>query len=360
MFQSLFLWNSRPDARGAPLQRRARLVSILVFVELAPGHSERERSRRARRVSILVFVELAPGQFVEEGHTIEEWMFQSLFLWNSRPDLDDDFGHSWRILVSILVFVELAPGRHVKDATRALIQVSILVFVELAPGRYSLILQAPLPECFNPCFCGTRARTRTRSPSAMSGSCFNPCFCGTRARTVRPARVPRRSEVSILVFVELAPGRGSGASAHGSVGRFQSLFLWNSRPDVPAIQGSSSRSRVSILVFVELAPGRYRERRAFIFKFGFNPCFCGTRARTPVYDVGRSSSREFQSLFLWNSRPDGTALRAIPFSDGVSILVFVELAPGLQDRHPKVRSRSVSILVFVELAPGRNVVRRSR
>ena len=37
------------------------LVSILVFVELAPGRRPGRQFRRLHEVSILVFVELAPG-----------------------------------------------------------------------------------------------------------------------------------------------------------------------------------------------------------------------------------------------------------------------------------------------------------
>ena len=38
------------------------IVSILVFVELAPGREALDASAGRRRVSILVFVELAPGR----------------------------------------------------------------------------------------------------------------------------------------------------------------------------------------------------------------------------------------------------------------------------------------------------------
>ena len=62
MFQSLFLWNSRPDSLLVAVGRLRRPVSILVFVELAPGHSIPPKSPDSpATVSILVFVELAPG-----------------------------------------------------------------------------------------------------------------------------------------------------------------------------------------------------------------------------------------------------------------------------------------------------------
>ena len=65
-FQSLFFWNSRPD--GLPG---------------AQGASE-------IRVSILVFLELAPGHLHAERYVTDE-PFQSLFFWNSRPD---EYSHS--------------------------------------------------------------------------------------------------------------------------------------------------------------------------------------------------------------------------------------------------------------------------
>ena len=60
---------------------------------------------------------------------------------------------------------------------------------------------------------------------------------------------------------------------------FQSLFLWNSRPD----------DTTNAKLFVAA---------------GFNPCFCGTRARTVVLVLKNELLVGFQSLFLWNSRPD--------------------------------------------------------
>ncbi len=61
---------------------------------------------------------------------------------------------------------------------------------------------------------------------------FNPCFSGTRARTSdqAPGRAGERL-VSILVFLELAPGRCVLDDLLESVDLFQSLFFWNSRPD---------------------------------------------------------------------------------------------------------------------------------
>jgi len=85
---------------------------------------------------------------------------------------------------------------------------------------------------------------------------------------------------------------------------------------------------------------------------GFNPCFCGTRARTQRVQLRGLQNDMFQSLFLWNSRPDSTRAARIPAFSAVSILVFVELAPGQGTGVIVGHDRIVSILVFVELAPG--------
>ncbi len=85
---------------------------------------------------------------------------------------------------------------------------------------------------------------------------FNPCFSGTRARTVIfMAEYILGMSVSILVFLELAPGLYGLFYGHLSTFLFQSLFFWNSRPDAEAVKPTQSH-------------------------YCFNPCFSGTRART--------------------------------------------------------------------------------
>ena len=86
-------------------------------------------------------------------------------------------------------------------------------------------------HCFNPCFSGTRARTTMQYLSLYSTSGFNPCFSGTRARTQVDPDMP------IYHF------------------EFQSLLFWNSRPDGTPGGGGIHPRTVSILVFLELAPG---------------------------------------------------------------------------------------------------------
>ena len=114
----------------------------------------------------------------------------------------------------------------------------------------------PVGYSFNPCFSGTRARTPIRSFSRPPLFSFNPCFSGTRARTVAPQ-------------FGVSPGSGfnpcfSGTRARTLAGlkvratnpEFQSLFFWNSRPDLWQLGH-----------FIGCATS-------------FNPCFSGTRART--------------------------------------------------------------------------------
>ncbi len=135
--------------------------------------------------------------------------------------------------------------------------------------------------CFNPCFCGTGARTRSRSrsaPNPRSSACFNPCFCGTGARTL-----------------------DSQSESAGTWACFNPCFC-----------GTGARTL------------RYRQHGAD--GFGFNPCFCGTGARTRRCTDRPRLQAEFQSLFLWNWRSNhGIPVAGLVFQV-VSILVFVELA----------------------------------
>ncbi len=162
------------------------------------------------------------------------------------------------------------------------------------------------PSCFNPCFSGTRARThsagRDRCLRGVSILVFLELAPGPVTGVVPVAA----TTVSILVFLELAPGLDHGHSLQLIV-RFQSLFFWNSRPD--------------------LTPPLEMRRRTRCF----NPCFSGTRARTAPFVITSTTKVSFQSLFFWNSRPDAIISASIMQSHRVSILVFLELAPG---RHP--------------------------
>ena len=230
-FQSLFFWNSRPDRSLSRSDRRHGSVSILVFLELAPGLSDLGGTARICRsfnpcfsgtrartrgwvmwrywwneFQSLFFWNSRPDQEADERHRGATG-FQSLFFWNSRPDgtISPPAYTGWR--VSILVFLELAPGRGCSSPVRDSSQfqslffwnsrpdseslpvynivtiVSILVFLELAPGRGEPSKTWRGTTSFNPCFSGTRARTKEGGEMTIEETSFNPCFSGTRART---------------------------------------------------------------------------------------------------------------------------------------------------------------------------------
>ena len=156
---------------------------------------------------------------------------------------------------------------------------------------------------FNPCFRGSRPRTRRlQLPLCHIGS-FNPCFRGSRPRTA----------MAII-------GAGSGSL-------FQSLFSWKS-PSDSVWQGLISGGK------------------------GFNPCFRGSRPRTWLFQHEILHSDGFQSLFSWKSPSDSGGLYSLNPAGDVSILVFVEVALGPISWHRKKKRPRVSILVFVEVALG--------
>jgi len=61
---------------------------------------------------------------------------------------------------------------------------------------------------------------------------------------------------------------------------------------------------VSILVFVELALGPHYKTTSKGLIACFNPCFHGTRSRTPMSPELDQYIEVFQSLFSWNSLSD--------------------------------------------------------
>ena len=108
--------------------------------------------------------------------------------------------------------------------------------------------------------------------------------------------------VSILVFVELALGRGREKRSLGMQG-FQSLFSWNSLSDFGIDRiGRTTEMFQSLFSWNSLSDDE--ELSVIMPKESFNPCFRGTRSRT----LALGSRRLVQEY--------------------VSILVFVELALG--------------------------------
>ena len=111
--------------------------------------------------------------------------------------------------------------------------------------------------------------------------------------------------------------------------------MWNSRPDISACACYYIMIVVSILVFVELAPGRVMVSPDMAFTLCFNPCFCGTRARTRVRGlVFEGTIKMFQSLFLWNSRPDAGLKEALDLMEGFQSLFLWNSRP---DRNGRLR-----------------------
>ena len=113
-------------------------VSILVFLELAPGRQRYPPIRRPRRVSILVFLELAPGPWNFGGLLQSKISFNPCFSGTRARTGVPGACRAGEIRVSILVFLELAPGLRIDN------------------GEFYIL------DRFNPCFSGTRARTAPR------------------------------------------------------------------------------------------------------------------------------------------------------------------------------------------------------
>ncbi len=134
-------------------------VSILVFLELAPGLIDAQRKTGRLPVSILVFLELAPGPSRSRPDDLTKLSFNPCFSGTRARTAPGPGGREEYSQVSILVFLELAPGlMHVDRIEREV-------------------------DRFNPCFSGTRARTIWNTSSNRWTFGFNPCFSGTRART---------------------------------------------------------------------------------------------------------------------------------------------------------------------------------
>jgi len=134
--------------------------------------------------------------------------------------------------------------------------------------------------------------------------------------------------VSILVFVELALELRSGESSKNVPGRSVSILVFVELAlEHESIGAVSAGSKVSILVFVELALEPFVTLLTESRTSCFNPCFRGTCSRT----FGDPKTFEIFEL-SFNPCFRGTCSRTVRMplekmlSQGVSILVFVELA----------------------------------
>jgi len=209
-------------------------------------------------------------------------VFQSLFSWNSPSDSYSGVLKCKMGDVSILVFLELALGLDRPEGFSSPARVSILVFLELALGPWTSRVISILRLRFNPCFLGTRPRTKVFGSRSASYLEFQSLFSwNSPSDSMEGNRYYPRPRVSILVFLELALGLEAGKSSTLTLSWFQSLFSWNSPSDRSDQQQGDQNCSVSILVFLELALGLRPERDNPDRCRSFNPCFLGTRPRTP-------------------------------------------------------------------------------
>ena len=120
------------------------------------------------------------------------------------------------------------------------------------------------------------------------------------------------------------------------------MFSWKSPSDCGHSPARGTAHLVSILVFVEVALGHPRENGVELVSRGFNPCFRGSRPRTPTGWHECDGSTVFQSLFSWKSPSDIIAIGVLISITKVSILVFVEVALG----HPGAGTAAIELTCF--------------
>ena len=103
--------------------------------------------------------------------------------------------------------------------------------------------------------------------------------------------------VSILVFLELAPGLLEVVHVADGMDVFQSLFFWNSRPDSERRLPSRSGYQFQSLFFWNSRPDENSICRETLINSCFNPCFSGTRARTPHAVIAILRAQGFNPCF---------------------------------------------------------------
>ncbi len=165
---------------GVGGQWRARLVSILVLLELPFDQCPEARQGRGRCVSILVLLELPFDHQWQDG-TLYRAEFQSLFYWNCR----------------------------------------------LIPAIICSIIW--IPTGFNPCFIGIAVWSISLSGLSMPSRCFNPCFIGIAVWSTRETFDTEAAEQFQSLFYwncRLIDSLNPGLDEQE---RFQSLFYWNCR-----------------------------------------------------------------------------------------------------------------------------------
>ena len=117
-------------------------------------------------------------------------------------------------------------------------------------------------------------------------------------------RMDPMGAVSILVFVELALGRGlQYLDEFGNV-MFQSLFSWNSPSDRITDPTKRAMNEFQSLFSWNSPSDNNMQENWRSYMECFNPCFRGTRPRTQNNLVIIWQFKMFQSLFSWNSPSD--------------------------------------------------------
>ena len=135
------------------------------------------------------------------------------------------------------------------------LMVSILVFVEVALGLDRPISALSFPAGFNPCFRGSRPRTSHIVSDKIWALMFQSLFSW---KSPSDPNDPRRT-MRIIMFQSLFSWKSPSDNIAKKLGivvlEFQSLFSWKSPSDPPRVPQWRAGSCVSILVFVEVALG---------------------------------------------------------------------------------------------------------
>jgi len=133
---------------------------------------------------------------------------------------------------------------------------------------------------------------------------FNPCFRGSRPRTLEIERIDEEELEFQSLFSWKSPSDMQGIFLDLGFSKFQSLFSWKSPSDIGHNRPKKGWTEVSILVFVEVALGRPEWGTTSLPVGCFNPCFRGSRPRTFNLPTWYIWLKLFQSLFSWKSPSD--------------------------------------------------------
>ena len=139
------------------------------------------------------------------------------------------------------------------------------------------------------------------TPSSVSLS-FNPCFCGTRPRSNFKVVIPFAKRMFQSLFLWNSPSEGNFRSILVCEEKFQSLFLWNSPSENTMLTSTTGCMMSFNPCFCGTRPRSPCGRGNFRSILGFNPCFCGTRPRRIGMDAATIQHRCFNPCFC-GTRP---------------------------------------------------------